>query len=116
MRKSVSPAAGLSDGRLPAERIWFIRDAGAYPHNMGSAEPSRRLDVRIDLLRRMERRLAEKSDPDIALLALVRELLREAEAEHDRTHRCGADSAVSSGARTGIPGSVQARPLRRSLS
>jgi hypothetical protein len=32
----------------------------------------------------MERRLAEKSDPDIALLALVRELLREAEAEHDR--------------------------------
>jgi hypothetical protein len=51
---------------------------------MGSAEPSRRLDVRIDLLRRTERRLAEKSDPDIALLALVRELLREAEAELDR--------------------------------
>ena len=48
---------------------------------MGSTEPSTRLDVRIDLLRRMERRLAEKPDPDVALLALVRELLQEAEAE-----------------------------------
>ena len=51
---------------------------------MGSAEPSTRLDVRIDLLRRMERQLAEKSEPDIALLALVRDLLQEAEAEFDR--------------------------------
>ena len=50
---------------------------------MGS-EPSIRPDVRIGLLRRMERQLAEKSEPDIALLALVRDLLQEAEAELDR--------------------------------
>jgi len=47
-------------------------------------QPSLRPDVRVDLLRQIEKQLAEQDEPDVELLGRVRELLMEAEVELER--------------------------------
>ena len=51
---------------------------------MGSdTRQSAALEARIEILRSLERNLAEKDHPDMRLLGIVRELLMEAEAARD---------------------------------
>jgi hypothetical protein len=51
---------------------------------MGSeTRRSAALDARIEILRSLERSMAEKDDPDLRLLGIIRELLMEAEAARD---------------------------------